>query len=69
MELMREGVELDGVVGSDLQKMFVLQAVDHHQESLIIPTEGPRRDQCETWSGGRLVGLLHHKKLGTDRCL
>lgn len=39
MELMREGVELDGVVGSDLQKLFVLQAVDHHQESPITPAE------------------------------
>lgn len=50
MELMRESAEPAGVLGSELQEMFVLQTSNHHQESQIIPIMCPRRDQCEAWN-------------------
>lgn len=36
MELMRKKVVLCGVVGSELQKMFLLQTVNHHRESQMM---------------------------------
>lgn len=36
MELMRKNVVLDDVVGSELQKVFVLQTVNQHRKSQII---------------------------------